>query len=125
VVFQRALMEFWRPFGLPRALFACLAYDMGDVPAWRFGMFIPSQPRPRRRACPEGKGDTARADGSKRIWNCWLSGKQPWMMMWVAHPAALSLEEFERLLNELSEGLPPLPTLPADFNRADLYDEHD
>jgi hypothetical protein len=31
--------------------------------------------------------------------------------------------EFERRLDELSEGLPPLPTLPADFSRADVYGE--
>jgi len=31
---------------------------------------------------------------------------------------------FERGLDELSEGLPPLPTLPADFSRADIYGEH-
>jgi hypothetical protein len=34
------------------------------------------------------------------------------------------LDEFERGLNELSEGLPQLPTLPADFSRADIYGEH-
>jgi hypothetical protein len=32
--------------------------------------------------------------------------------------------EFERLLGDLSSG-PPLPVLPADFSRADIYDEHD
>ena len=32
--------------------------------------------------------------------------------------------EFERGLDELAEGLPPLPTLPADFSRADVYGEH-
>lgn len=34
------------------------------------------------------------------------------------------LAEFERALDELSEGLPPLPTLPPDFSRADIYGEH-
>jgi hypothetical protein len=33
--------------------------------------------------------------------------------------------EFRRKLLELSEGLPPLPTLPADFSRADIYADHD
>jgi len=33
----------------------------------------------------------------------------------------LSPAEFRRRLKELSEGLPPLPTLPADFSRADIY----
>lgn len=36
-----------------------------------------------------------------------------------------SLEEFDRLLDELSEGLPALPLLPADFSRADVYTDHD
>jgi hypothetical protein len=31
---------------------------------------------------------------------------------------------FERGLDELSEGLDPLPRLPADFSRADIYGEH-
>jgi hypothetical protein len=35
-----------------------------------------------------------------------------------------TLAEFERLLNELAAG-PPLPVLPADFSRADIYDDHD
>ena len=39
------------------------------------------------------------------------------------HPP-LSDEEFDRLLDALSEG-PPLPHLPADFSRADLYADHD
>jgi hypothetical protein len=37
----------------------------------------------------------------------------------------LSLEEFDRLMDEVSEGLPPLPPLPADFSRADIYADHD
>jgi hypothetical protein len=36
----------------------------------------------------------------------------------------VSDEEFERLLEELPEGL-SLPRLPADFSRADIYTEHD
>jgi hypothetical protein len=38
--------------------------------------------------------------------------------------APLSDEEFDRLLDELSEG-PALPHLPADFSRADIYADHD
>jgi len=38
---------------------------------------------------------------------------------------AQSLDEFERLLDELSAGLTSLPVLPADLARADLYGEHD
>jgi hypothetical protein len=42
------------------------------------------------------------------------------------HPGDdLSPEEFERCLDELSEGLPPLTSLPEDFSRADIYGEHD
>ncbi len=37
---------------------------------------------------------------------------------------ALSDVEFETLLDELASG-PPLPHLPTDFSRADIYDEHD
>ena len=35
----------------------------------------------------------------------------------------ISTADFERLLDELA--LPALPTLPADFSRRDIYDEHD
>jgi hypothetical protein len=33
--------------------------------------------------------------------------------------------DFDRLVDELSEGLPPLPTLPTDWSRAHLYADHD
>ena len=33
--------------------------------------------------------------------------------------------EFDRLVNELSEGLSWLPTLPAGWSRARLYEDHD
>jgi hypothetical protein len=33
--------------------------------------------------------------------------------------------DFDRLLDELSEGLPPFPTLPTDWSRAHLYADHD
>ena len=38
--------------------------------------------------------------------------------------APSDLAEFERDLDELSEGLLQLPALPADFSRADIYGEH-
>jgi len=37
----------------------------------------------------------------------------------------LSTAELDRLLDKLSDGLDGLPPLPADFSRADLYDDHD
>ena len=40
-------------------------------------------------------------------------------------PPELSDEEFEQLLDEVSEGLDDLPPLPPDFSRADIYDDHD
>jgi hypothetical protein len=42
----------------------------------------------------------------------------------VSPQPSLSLEEFDRLLDELAEG-PALPHLPADFSRADVYADHD
>ena len=36
----------------------------------------------------------------------------------------LSLDEFEQILDELSDGLPPLPPLPRGFSRADIYSDH-
>ena len=42
----------------------------------------------------------------------------------TAMPTDISLEEFDRLLDDLSDG-PPLPRLPDDFSRADIYLDHD
>lgn len=36
-----------------------------------------------------------------------------------------SLEEFDSLVEQLSEGLPLFPALPLDFSRADIYAGHD
>lgn len=41
-----------------------------------------------------------------------------------AMPTEISPEEFDRLLDDLSDG-PSLPRLPADFSRADIYADHD
>jgi hypothetical protein len=37
----------------------------------------------------------------------------------------VSPADFEHLLDTLASALPSLPTLPADFSRRDIYDEHD
>jgi len=37
----------------------------------------------------------------------------------------VSLDDFESILDAVSEGLPPLPLLPTNFSRADIYCEHD
>ncbi len=37
---------------------------------------------------------------------------------------ASSLEEFDRWIDDLTAGLDQLPPLPADFSRADFYDDH-
>jgi hypothetical protein len=36
-----------------------------------------------------------------------------------------ALVEFDRWLDELSDGAPSLPLLAADFSRKDVYDDHD
>jgi predicted DNA-binding antitoxin AbrB/MazE fold protein len=36
----------------------------------------------------------------------------------------LSIEEFEKLLDEIA-ALPPTKVLPPDFSREDIYDDHD
>lgn len=40
-------------------------------------------------------------------------------------PHDLTPAEFQQWLTEVSAGMPPLPPLPSDFSRADLYDDHD
>jgi hypothetical protein len=40
-------------------------------------------------------------------------------------PHSLTKSEFSQWLIDLSAGMPPVPPLPADFSRADLYDDHD
>jgi hypothetical protein len=40
------------------------------------------------------------------------------------HPAQMSADEFDRLLDELAAG-PGLPRLPSDFARSDIYADHD
>jgi len=38
---------------------------------------------------------------------------------------AATVEQFDHLLDELVAGMPPAQSLPADFSRADVYDDHD
>jgi hypothetical protein len=38
---------------------------------------------------------------------------------------AATSDEIDRWFADLSDGLPTLPPLPADFSRGDIYDEHD
>ena len=40
----------------------------------------------------------------------------------IVKPDSISSEEFERLMDELANE--DVPTLPADFSRADVYGEH-
>jgi len=42
-----------------------------------------------------------------------------------APPGEISVEEFERRLDELNEGLPPLQDLPVNYDREDIYFDHD
>ncbi len=42
----------------------------------------------------------------------------------AAGKALADQDDFERGLDELSDGLNSLPRLPADFSRADIYGEH-
>lgn len=43
----------------------------------------------------------------------------------MKHAREMSIEEFDKLLDEALDGLPELPSLPPDFSRADIYAEHD
>ena len=43
----------------------------------------------------------------------------------ISSPSNFSLEEFERDMDALADGLEGLPVLPDDFSRADIYADHD
>ncbi len=43
----------------------------------------------------------------------------------AAASEAVSLQEFDRILDELAALPPPPGSLPADFSRADIYADHD
>ena len=38
---------------------------------------------------------------------------------------AVTLEQFDRILDELAAGPENIPALPSDFSRADIYLDHD
>lgn len=40
-------------------------------------------------------------------------------------PVAVTLDELDRILDDLAAGPNDLPPLPADFSRADIYLDHD
>jgi hypothetical protein len=40
-------------------------------------------------------------------------------------PHSLTTSQFRAWLEDLSASIPPLPPIPADFSRADLYEDHD
>jgi hypothetical protein len=40
-------------------------------------------------------------------------------------PHKLTQNEFRKWLHDVSADMPPLPPLPSDFSRADLYNDHD
>ena len=42
-----------------------------------------------------------------------------------ARKAKATAKSIGRWVDELAAGLPDLPPLPADFSRADIYDDHD
>jgi len=44
----------------------------------------------------------------------------------AAHsPHQLTPARFRQWLADVSAGMPPVPPIPTDFSRADLYDDHD
>lgn len=43
----------------------------------------------------------------------------------ISSASNFSLEEFERDMDALADGLEDLPVLPDDFSRADIYADHD
>jgi hypothetical protein len=51
-----------------------------------------------------------------------LGGESDQQPRYISDPRP-TRAEFERLLGDLAAG-PPLPVLPADFSRADIYDDH-
>ena len=61
-----------------------------------------------------------------------ISGKRRALLTILDEPAGsatanaqLTTEEFDRLLEEMSEDTAALPSLPHDFCRGDIYADHD
>jgi hypothetical protein len=83
---------------------------------------------PRGLHRPNAKRDFHRLQDERRK----LSGQLAKLDRQLAKLAPVSKDKkapnsatLNRWLDELSEGLEHLPSLPADFSRADLYDDHD
>ena len=53
-----------------------------------------------------------------------IANREAGVMNEVEEQTQSDISEFERGLDELSEGLPQLPTLADVFSRADIYGEH-
>ena len=66
------------------------------------------------RNLPLGRYLQTLADNSERILG---PARRP--------PHDLSAAEFDQWLRDLPAGMPDVPPLPADFSRADMYDDHD
>jgi hypothetical protein len=43
----------------------------------------------------------------------------------LAPQGAVTIEEFDRIFDELAAGSENLPPLPTDFSRTDIYTDHD
>lgn len=84
--------------------------------------------KPRKLHRPNAKREVLRLRDERRK----LSGQLAGIEMQLAKLAPGSKDKkapspaiLNRWLEELSEGLDDLPALPADFSRAEIYDDHD
>jgi hypothetical protein len=54
-----------------------------------------------------------------------VNGERTFEKAATQSPHNLTPAEFRQWLTDVSAGMPPLPAIPADFSRADIYDDHD